>query len=276
MKLFRVRFKPVGKRYFFRNGHNLDLSDGTPVVVETIRGAELGFVIGSEVEVDDPNLEIKDILRVATHDDLKRFEEYKSQAVGVVEKTKEEVKRLKLEMKVLDAEYTLDHAKLIIYFESESRVDFRELVKNLAEIYHLRIELRQVGSRDGAKVFGGIGPCGLVVCCRTFLTEFDTITVKMAKNQNLALNPVKISGNCGKLLCCIGYEDEVYKDLRKTSPNVGDIVQTDSGAAKVLTCDPLNKTVKVKYVDEPDKFAYLKFEDIKFSKNNFGEFSEKD
>ncbi len=266
MKVCRVCFKPVGKRYYF-SSNNLSLKDGDFVVVETIRGLELGRISGEELEIDDTGLEIKNIIRLATPTDINQEAKNKEEAKEVVERTKAEVKKLNLDMKVLEAEYTLDHTKLIIYFESEGRVDFRELVKILAEVYHLRIELRQVGSRDGAKVFGGIGPCGLIVCCNTFITEFDTITVKMAKNQNLALNPVKISGNCGKLLCCIGYENENYKELRKTAPDVGDIVETDEGRAKVLSCDPLNRTAKLKYIDEPDKFAYVKLEDIKFTRS---------
>ena len=167
-------------------------------------------------------------------------------------------------MKVLEAEYTLDRAKLIIYFESEGRVDFRDLVKDLADIYHTRIELRQVGSRDGAKVFGGIGPCGLIVCCKTFITQFDNVSVKMAKNQSLSLNPVKISGNCGKLLCCINYENELYTELRKNAPDIGDIVETENGPAKVLACDVINRNLKVKYQNEDNSFGYLKLDDVKF------------
>jgi cell fate regulator YaaT (PSP1 superfamily) len=170
-------------------------------------------------------------------------------------------------MKVLEAEYTLDSSKLIIYFESEGRIDFRELVKSLAEEFHTRIELRQVGSRDGAKVFGGIGPCGLITCCQTFITEFENVSVKMAKNQNLSLNPVKISGNCGKLLCCINYENELYLELRKHAPDVGDIVEAPEGSAKVLSCDVLNRTLKVKYLNEDNKFGYLKLDEVKYVKS---------
>lgn len=261
MKICRVSFKKVGKRYFF-NPNNIEVSENTPVVVETIRGLELGRVVGPLIEENVKNLEVKPILRVATKEDLENYEQNKLDAIEVVKVTKAEVKKLNLDMKVLEAEFTLDHLKLIIYFESEKRVDFRELVRKLAEIYHLRIELRQVGSRDGTKVFGGLGPCGLVLCCNSFITEFDTITVKMAKNQNLSLNPTKISGNCGKLLCCIAFEDENYKELRKNFPNPGDIVNAPEGRAKVLTSDPLNRTLKVKYLDEPDKFAYLTIDDI--------------
>ena len=264
MNVIRVCFKPVGKRYYF-NPRGLILKENTPVVVETIRGLELGYTVGAELQIEDNEIEVKNIIRVATPTDLEQFNKNKEEAKEVSLRAKAEVKKLNLDMKILESEFTLDHTKLIIYFESEDRVDFRELVKNLAEIYHLRIELRQVGSRDGAKVFGGIGPCGLVVCCKSFITEFDTITVKMAKNQNLALNPVKISGNCGKLLCCISYEDENYKEMRKSAPSVGEIIEAEDGRAKVLSCDPLNRVAKVKYLDEPDKFAYLKFDDFKFT-----------
>ena len=266
MKVTKVQFKPLGKRYFF-GVSNLDLKDKTPVVVNTIRGIEMGYCVGDPFELD-PNEEIpelKDVVRIATEEDLKNYKRNKELEPDVVLRTKEFSKKENLEMKVLAAEYTLDQAKLIIYFESEGRVDFRELVKDRAEIYHTRIELRQVGSRDGAKVFGGIGPCGLIVCCQTFITQFDNVSVKMAKNQNLSLNPVKISGNCGKLLCCINYENELYTELRKDAPDIGDIVITPEGEAKVLTCDVLNKNLKVKYIGEDNKFGYFKLDEVKFT-----------
>ena len=266
MKVTKVQFKPLGKRYFF-GVSNLDLKDKTPVVVNTIRGIEMGYCVGDPFELD-PNEEIpelKDVVRIATEEDLRNYKRNKELEPDVVLRTKEFSKKENLEMKVLEAEYTLDQAKLIIYFESEGRVDFRELVKDLAEIYHTRIELRQVGSRDGAKVFGGIGPCGLIVCCQTFITQFDNVSVKMAKNQNLSLNPVKISGNCGKLLCCINYENELYTELRKDAPDIGDIVITPEGEAKVLTCDVLNKNLKVKYIGEDNKFGYFKLDEVKFT-----------
>lgn len=266
MKVTKVQFKPLGKRYFFGIS-DLVLKDKTPVVVNTIRGIEMGYCVGEPFELD-PNEEIpelKDVVRIATEEDLKNYNRNKELEPEVVLRTKEFAKKENLEMKVLEAEYTLDQAKLIIYFESEGRVDFRELVKDLAEIYHTRIELRQVGSRDGAKVFGGIGPCGLIVCCQTFITQFDNVSVKMAKNQNLSLNPVKISGNCGKLLCCINYENELYTELRKDAPDIGDIVITPEGEAKVLTCDVLNRNLKVKYIGEDNKFGYFKLDEVKFT-----------
>ena len=265
MKAIKVRFKPVGKRYFFGTA-GLNLRDGMEVVVNTIRGLELGVCSGEVFELDAKDLtsELKDVVRIATKHDKENYNKNKAEEPEVVNHTKKFSKELDLPIKVLEAEYTLDKSKLIIYFESENRVDFRELVKKLAEVYHTRIELRQVGSRDGAKVFGGIGPCGLVVCCKTFITEFDNVSVKMAKNQNLSLNPVKISGNCGKLLCCINYENDLYKELRQYAPDIGDIVKTEEGPAKVLTCDVLNRNLKVKYIEEDNKFGYLKLDDVEF------------
>lgn len=265
MRAIKVQFKPVGKRYFFGVG-NLNVASGDKVVVNTIRGIEMGYCVGDIFDLSEKSLtsELKNIVRIATEDDINNYENNKSEQDEIVANTKRFAKTHELEMKVLEAEYTLDRAKLIIYFESEGRVDFRDLVKDLAEIYHTRIELRQVGSRDGAKVFGGIGPCGLIVCCKTFITQFDNVSVKMAKNQSLSLNPVKISGNCGKLLCCINYENELYTELRKNAPDIGDIVETENGPAKVLSCDVINRNLKVKYQNEENSFGYLKLDDVKF------------
>lgn len=267
MKAVRIQFKQLGKRYFF-GCEGFKLHDKDKVIVNTIRGLELGTVVGQEFDIDEKTMssELKEIVRMATDTDIARQTENRRLEPQIIDDTKKLVKKSQLEMKILGAEFTLDKSKLIIYFEAEGRIDFRNLVKDLAEIYRTRIELRQVGSRDGAKAFGGIGPCGLIVCCKTFLTEFDNVGVKMAKNQNLSLNPLKISGNCGKLLCCINYEDETYKELRRNSPDLGDIVETEEGRAKVITCDVLNKTVKVKYLSD-DHFGYLKFEDIQFTKS---------
>ena len=263
MKAIRVQFKETGKRYYFSPG-NIDVANGDMVVVSTIRGIEIGKVNGDITEINQKDLEseLKEIIRKANDKDLENYKKNKEQAPEIVRTTKQYVLRLGLDMKVLQAEYTLDRQKLIIYFESEDRVDFRELVRLLAESYHTRIELRQVGSRDGAKEIGGIGPCGLVVCCKTFLTEFDNVSIKMAKNQALSLNPAKISGNCGKLLCCINYENDFYTELRKNAPDINDIVLASKGEAKVLSVDVLNRTCKVKYLDD-DSFDYPTFDDVK-------------
>ena len=265
MRTIKVQFKPVGKRYFF-GVDKYDVKDGDKVVVNTIRGLEMGYCVGEIFNLNEKNLtsELKNIVRIATQEDIKNYEKNKEEQAEIILNTKKFAKNHGLEIKILEAEYTLDKSKLIIYFESEGRIDFRDLVKDLAEIYHTRIELRQVGSRDGAKVFGGIGPCGLIVCCKTFITQFDNVSVKMAKNQSLSLNPVKISGNCGKLLCCINYENDLYTELRKHAPDIGDIVETENGPAKVLSCDVINKNLKVKYQNEDNSFGYLKIDDVKF------------
>ncbi|MGM9972185.1 MAG: stage 0 sporulation family protein [Anaeroplasmataceae bacterium] len=266
MKACKVQFKKLGKKYYF-SCEGIDIHNKDAVVVNTIRGIELGFVCEDvfDLKQSDVTGELKEVIRKATKEDIKNYESNKALEPEILEETKKLAKQNELDMKVLGAEYTLDKSKLIVYFEAEERVDFRELVKELAEIYRTRIELRQVGSRDGAKFFGGIGPCGLVVCCQTFLVEFENVSVKMAKNQNLSLNPVKISGNCGKLLCCINYENDTYTKLRVNAPDVGDIVDTENGKAKVLSSDVLNRNLKVKYLDT-EGFGFLKFEDVTFEK----------
>jgi cell fate regulator YaaT (PSP1 superfamily) len=172
---------------------------------------------------------------------------------------------LKLNMQLIDATYTFDRNQLLFHFLADARVDFRELAKKLANSYRTRIELRQIGVRDKAKMVGGIGPCGLVVCCKTFLTEFDNVSIKMAKNQALSLNPAKISGNCGKLLCCINYENDFYTELRKNAPDINDIVAAQKGEAKVLSVDVLNRTCKIKYLED-DSFDYPTFDDVRIIK----------
>lgn len=262
MMVCRIQFKKVGKKYYF-NPNNINVSDGAFVVVETVRGVEVGRVVGGLIEVDETTMhEIKPILRLATKKDLDNFEYNKKLEKTAIEKCAVLVRKNKLEMKLLDCEYTLDRQKLIIYFESEDRVDFRQLVKDLAEEFKVRIELRQVGSRDGAKTLGGLGPCGLIVCCNTFIEEFDNVSIKMAKNQNLSLNPQKISGTCGKLLCCIKYENETYAYLRKNLPDVGDIVRLEEGEGKVLSIDVLKQELKIKLFED-EKFVTVGLSDIK-------------
>ena len=266
MLVCRVQFKKVGKKYYF-NPNNIEVTDGTFVVVETVRGVEIGKIVGDLVEIDENILhEIKPILRIATKKDLDNFEYNKKLEKTAIEKCAVLVRKNKLEMKLLDCEYTLDRQKLIIYFESEDRVDFRQLVKDLAEEFKVRIELRQVGSRDGAKTLGGLGPCGLIICCNTFIEEFDNVSIKMAKNQNLSLNPQKISGTCGKLLCCIKYENETYAYLRKNLPDVGDIVRLEEGEGKVLSVDVLKQQLKIKMFED-EKFVTVGLEDIKSFKS---------
>ncbi len=268
MKACKIQFKSTGKKYHFAC-EGFELKNKDRVIVNTMRGIELGIVAGDMFELSQSEIsqELKDVIRIATDEDKKQYEKNKSDENEIVEFTKKAVKKLKLEMKVLSSEYTLDRSRLIIYFESEERIDFRELVRVLADNYKTRIELRQVGTRDGAKFFGGIGPCGLMVCCKEWITEFQNVSVKMAKNQSLSLNPTKISGNCGKLLCCIAYENDLYTEARKNSPDVGDTVETDKGPARVITSDILNRHLKVKYI-LTDGFGYLNMDDVTLTKQD--------
>lgn len=266
MNVCRVQFRKVGKKYYF-NPNGIDVKNKTIVVVETVRGLEIGEVVGELVECPkELEKDIKPILRIASKKDLENHEQNRKNETIALDKTQKLIKKHSLDMKLLYCEYTLDKQKLIIYFESEDRVDFRQLVKDLAEEFRVRIELRQVGSRDGAKVLGGLGPCGLIVCCNTFIEEFDNVSIKMAKNQNLSLNPQKISGTCGKLLCCIKYENEVYKELRANMPDINDIVRLESGEGKVLSVDVLKREVKVKMFED-ETFITVGIHEIKSFKS---------
>ena len=263
MNAVKIKFKNAGKIYFF-NPQDLELKDQDAVVVETIRGIELGYVVGNifDVDVKDLIAELKPVIRVATPTDLKNYEENNKNQEEILSKCKKYIIKNKLDMKLVSSEYTLDKTKLIIQFEAEERVDFRTLVKDLAEEFRVRIELRQIGSRDSAKIIGGLGPCGLVMCCNSFLNEFDNVSIKMAKNQNLSLNPQKISGTCGKLYCCLKYEDEVYKEMRVNFPDVGDSISLADGNGKVLSSDVINGMLKLKYYDD-DRIAIVNITDVK-------------
>jgi cell fate regulator YaaT (PSP1 superfamily) len=256
-----IRFKAVGKKYYF------DPKDFNPklydkVIVETIRGIELGEVIEEQKEIGDGEIisTLKPIYRMATEDDIKKYERNIADIPQAIERCKVHIRKNKLDMKLLGCEFTLDRTKLIIYFNAEGRVDFRELVKDLANEFKLRIELRQVGTRDGAKFLGGIGPCGYILCCNTFLGDFETVSIKMAKNQNLSLNPVNISGLCGKLLCCIRYENDTYTEHRKELPKINSWVTTTDGRAKVIAVNIIDKSVRVK--TEEDGIKSFKVEDL--------------
>ena len=249
MKVALVQFKEAGKKYYF-SYEGLEIEPKDLVVVETTRGVEIGKVyLFKEVEESDLTSELKPIMRKATEEDIKEDQYNQTLEPAIVDKTKQLALQNELEIKVLGAEYTLDRKRLLVYFESENRVDFRNLVRDLSEIYHTRIELRQIGPRDAAKMIGGIGPCGLILCCTTFIGEFDTVSIKMAKNQNIALNPQKISGVCGKLLCCIKYEDDVYTELKTLMPDINQKIQTEKGIGSVLDMNVIGQKVKVRYVD---------------------------
>ena len=266
MNVCRIQFRKVGKKYYF-NPNGIDVKNHDLVVVETVRGLEIGEVVGGLVECPaELEKDIKPVLRIANKKDIDNHHQNQKNEVIALEKCSKLIRKNNLDMKLLYCEYTLDRQKLIIYFESEERVDFRQLVKDLADEFRVRIELRQVGSRDGAKVLGGLGPCGLIVCCNTFIEEFDNVSIKMAKNQNLSLNPQKISGTCGKLLCCIKYENEVYKEMRVNMPDINDIVRLETGEGKVLSVDVLKREVKIKMFED-ETFVTAHIDEIKAIKS---------
>lgn len=261
VKVALVQFKEAGKKYYFSYS-DTTLEKNDLVVVETSRGIEIGKIyLFKEIEEADLISELKPILRKATEGDIKEDAYNQTLEPAIVEKAKHLAHQNELEIKVLAAEYTLDRKRLLIYFESESRVDFRNLVKDLSEIYHTRIELRQIGPRDAAKLIGGIGPCGLILCCSTFIGEFDTVSIKMAKNQNIALNPQKISGVCGKLLCCIKYEDDVYTELKKIMPDMNQKVVTEKGEGQVIDLNIIAQKVRVRY-PENGGMEWLALKDV--------------
>lgn len=250
MQVALIQFHEVGKKYYFSFKKDLKLNIGDLVVVETTVGLETGTVysIKEETEVEVIKA-LKPILRIANKTDIQNKANNSIEEKLVSKETTKIVRELKLDMKILESEYTLDKSKVTIYFESEQRVDFRELVKRISNIYQTRIELRQVGPRDVAKRIGGIGPCGLVLCCSRFIGDFDPVTIKMAKNQNLTLNPKKISGLCGKLLCCLKYEDDVYTTMREVLPDLYSKVNTEKGLATVVDINFISSELKLRYQD---------------------------
>ena len=249
-KVVGIRFKTAGKKYYF-DPLEFSLNPGDFVVVETVRGIELGEVIEPIKSVEEEELiaSLKPVLRVATEKDLEQEKRNNEENTHIMKICKQFVINHNLDMKLLGTEYTLDKSKLIIYFTAEGRIDFRDLVKDLANEFRVRIELRQVGARDGAKFLGGIGPCGYLLCCNTFLGEFETVSIKMAKNQNLSLNPTNISGLCGKLLCCIRYEDDTYYEFRQKMPKMMSKVKTPDGIGKVIASNIIDLSVKVLFED---------------------------
>jgi len=225
---------------------------GDYVIVEAERGKEYGQVISEPELVSQEDIEapLRKVVRVATRDDSKQIQENKKKTKEALETCTKKIAEHKLDMKLVNAEFSFDRSKFIFYFTAEGRVDFRELVKDLAREFHARIELRQIGVRDEAKIFGGYGPCGRVLCCKSFLKDFEPVTVRMAKDQNLPLNPSKISGVCGRLMCCLGYEYKVYKQLLHGLPKQGETINTKEGKGKVLSVDPLKRTIVAEVGDE--------------------------
>lgn len=247
IKVIGVRFKKAGKIYYF-DPTNLNINKEDYVIVETARGIEFGqCVIGiKEISEGDIISPLKSVLRIADENDIKKHQENKAKEKDALEICTKKIQEHKLIMKLIDVEYTFDNNKVIFYFTADGRVDFRELVKDLATIFKTRIELRQIGVRDEAKMIGGLGPCGRSLCCSSFLGDFASVSIKMAKEQNLSLNPTKISGICGRLMCCLNYEQSTYESIRKELPKVGSIVKTPDGTGEVIKNSIVKESVKVK------------------------------
>jgi cell fate regulator YaaT (PSP1 superfamily) len=260
-----VRFKKAGKIYYF-SPSGLDIKKGDFVVVETARGIEFGeCVIGiKEISEKDIVAPLKNVIRKAHTEDIEKNLDNKQKEQEALTLCLEKIQKHDLNMKLIDVEYTFDNNKVIFYFTADGRVDFRELVKDLAAVFRTRIELRQIGVRDEAKMTGGLGPCGRTLCCSTFLGEFAPVSIKMAKEQNLSLNPTKISGICGRLMCCLNYEQETYEDIRKRLPKVGSIVSTAFGKGEVIANSVVKESVKVKIKikDGEDDIKVVKIEEL--------------
>ncbi|HJH10132.1 MAG TPA: stage 0 sporulation family protein [Metalysinibacillus jejuensis] len=245
-KVVGVRFKKAGKIYYF-DPAKYELTEGQYIIVETARGIEYGKVVVPvrEVQEDAIVLPLKQVVRPASNKDSLQVEENKKESLRAFDAATEKIKEHKLEMKLVDVEYTFDRNKIIFYFTAEGRVDFRELVKDLASIFRTRIELRQIGVRDEAKLLGGIGPCGRMLCCSTYLGDFEPVSIKMAKDQNLSLNPTKISGLCGRLMCCLKYENDEYEAAKKGMPDIGNFIFTPEGKGKVVNINVLERLIQV-------------------------------
>lgn len=246
-----VRFKKAGKIYYFDPGE-LELKPGTDVIVETVRGLEYGTVVVGPKELPEEEITqpLKKVLRAATEKDREKLLENKEKEKKAFEIGLEKINQHKLAMKLIDVEYTFDRNKIIFYFTAEGRVDFRELVRDLASVFRVRIELRQIGVRDEAKMLGGLGPCGRPLCCSTFLGEFEPVSIKMAKEQNLSLNPTKISGICGRLMCCLKFECDQYRNKEEKESSVGATVTYQGRQGVIVAENPEEETVVLEFPDK--------------------------
>ncbi len=255
-----IRFKKLGKIYFF-NPKGIKVQKGDKVIVETSQGEEYAEVLIPNRYVDDEKIvaPLKKVLRMATSKDIKRHEECKRIEKEAFKVCEQKIKEHKLNMILTEVECKFDNSKILFYFTADGRVDFRELVRDLAAIYKTRIELRQIGVRDEVKRIGGNGVCGRELCCCTFLSDFEAVSIKMAKEQNISLNPSKISGNCGRLMCCLKYENDVYEDKLKHLPNVGAIVKTEDGVGEVDNIEILREKLRIKFKGE-DGYTYKKYD----------------
>lgn len=267
IKVIGVRFRDAGKIYYF-DPKGMEISKGDKVIVETARGVEMGTVMMGVKEVTDDEVvsPLKEVTRIATKEDEERVEKNKEKEKEAFAICQEKIKKHNLDMKLVDAEYTFDNNKLLFYFTADGRIDFRELVKDLASVFRTRIELRQIGVRDETKMMGGIGICGRELCCKTYLAEFAPVSIKMAKEQNLSLNPTKISGLCGRLMCCLKNEQETYEYLNSRLPGIGDYVTTPEGVrGQVQSVNVLRQQVKVLFEQgDMKEVSEYKVEDLKF------------
>ena len=271
IKVIGVRFRTAGKIYYFDPG-TLEIKKGDHVIVETARGIEYGTVVGEPREVADEKVvqPLKSVLRVATTKDDEQEAANKQKEKDAFQICLEKIRKHELPMKLIDAEYTFDNNKVLFYFTADGRIDFRELVKDLASVFKTRIELRQIGVRDETKIVGGIGICGRPLCCHTHLSEFVPVSIKMAKEQNLSLNPMKISGVCGRLMCCLNHEEETYEELNRKLPNVGDFVTTADGLkGEVHSVNVLRQLVKVIVdVDDEKEIQEYKVDELRFKRKH--------
>ena len=269
-RIIGVRFKRLGKIYFF-NPNWLEVKKGENVIVETTQGEEIAEVVVPNRMIEEEKLVVplKRVIRIASVRDFKHAEECRKKEKEAFEVCNKKIKEHNLNMTLTDVEYKFDNSKILFYFTADGRVDFRELVKDLASIYRTRIELRQIGVRDEVKRIGGNGVCGRELCCCSFLRDFEAVSIKMAKEQNLSLNPSKISGNCGRLMCCLKYENDVYEDKLKRLPNIGAIVKTADGEGEVDNIETLKEIIRVK-IKDGDNYTYKKYNvsDIKIIKDN--------
>ncbi|MDD4390665.1 MAG: stage 0 sporulation family protein [Eubacteriales bacterium] len=278
-----VRFKNAGKVYYF-DPDEKDFTLGSNVIVETARGMEFGTVAMEKKAVSQSSIvqPLKKIVRHADDKDVLQYKENLKKKEKAIELCQEKIDKHGLDMKLIDVEYTFDNSKIIFYFTADGRVDFRELVKDLAGVFRMRIELRQIGVRDEAKMLGGIGACGRSLCCSSWLADFEPVSIKMAKVQNLSLNPTKISGICGRLMCCLKYENDTYMQLRKGMPYPGERISTPEGHALVIESNILENKIKVRLIleerreDKPEKvstevYVYNKKEIKRFSKDKNGD-----
>ena len=265
-----VRFKKPGKIYFFDPG-NLQISNRDFVIVETSQGQEFGEVAIANRMVEDESIlkPLKKVIRIATQKDKKHNEENKKKEKEAFDICNKKIKEHKLDMTLTDVEFKFDNSKVLFYFTADGRIDFRELVKDLATIFKTRIELRQIGVRDEVKRIGGNGICGRELCCCSFLGNFETVSIKMAKEQNMSLNPSKISGNCGRLMCCLKYEQEVYEEKINRLPKIGAIVKTEDGEGTVEGVETLKEKLRVKLKDDNGEYYFKKYDakDVKIIKN---------